>query len=72
MLDRKQFTQKLATNLRRAREDKGMSQETLAHEAGLYRTYVGHIEKGRYLPSSYVLYKLVKALKRSIKDLFPS
>jgi len=62
MLTKKQFTIKLAKKIRQLRKEKGMSQEELAHEAGLYRTYVGHIEKGRYSPSAYVLYKIKGAL----------
>lgn len=62
MLTKKQFTIKLAKKIRQLRKEKGMSQEELAHDAGLYRTYVGHIEKGRYSPSAYVLYKIKKAL----------
>lgn len=70
MLNKKQFTLKLAKRIRQVREEKGMSQEELAHEAGLYRTYVGHIEAGRYSPSAYVVYKIAKALKVSLPDLF--
>lgn len=33
----------MARNLRRIRYNKGMSQEELAAQAGLYRTYVGHL-----------------------------
>jgi len=71
MLTKDIFTQKLAEKVKRAREDSGLSQEELAHQAGLYRTYVGHIEKGRYSPSSYVIYKIAQALKIKIGEIFP-
>lgn len=38
--------QVLATNLRRIRHEKGLSQEALAHEAGVDRAHVSKIERG--------------------------
>jgi transcriptional regulator with XRE-family HTH domain len=35
-----------ATNLRRIRHDKGVSQELLAHDAGIDRAYVSRVERG--------------------------
>ncbi|GAA4343648.1 hypothetical protein GCM10023165_26270 [Variovorax defluvii] len=35
----------LAANLIRLRAEKGWSQETLALEAGLHRTFVAHVER---------------------------
>ncbi|VVA44326.1 Transcriptional regulator [Candidatus Roizmanbacteria bacterium] len=61
----------IGKNLRRLREKKGISQEELAYKSGLYRTYVGHIEVGRYMPSAYTIFKLVKALNIKSSDLLP-
>lgn len=35
----------LARNLIRLRAQRGWSQEALAHEAGLHRTFVAHVER---------------------------
>ena len=38
--------QVFAANLRRLRHEKGLSQEGLAYEAGVNRTYLSKLEKG--------------------------
>lgn len=68
MLSKREFTLKLAKRLRELREKEGMSQEELADRAGLYRTYIGHIENGRYSPSAYVVYKIAKSLGVGASD----
>ncbi len=70
LLGKQEFTSKLAGNIKKARKAKGMSQEALAYEAKLYRTYVGHIETGTYSPSAYTVYKISEALKTPIYELF--
>ena len=54
-------------DLRRAR---GYSQESLADEVGLHRTYIGAIERGEQNVSIDNIAKLAKALKVNIADLF--
>lgn len=54
--------QRLATNLRRLRLEKGLSQEGFAHEAGLHRTYVSDIERGARNPTITVVEKLAASL----------
>jgi len=69
MVTKKEFTKRLAKKVQETRRKKNMSQEELADRAELYRTYVGHIENGRYSPSGYVLYKLIRALGVNPKEL---
>jgi transcriptional regulator with XRE-family HTH domain len=52
------------------RIDKGWSQEKLALEANLDRTYIPSIEKGNRNVSITVIEKLAQALTVDIKDLF--
>lgn len=52
----------LAQNVRASRKEKGLSQEQLAFEAEIDRTYVSQIERSVINPSLLVLHKLAKAL----------
>jgi transcriptional regulator with XRE-family HTH domain len=53
---------RLGKNLRRLREEKGLSQEVFAFEARVHRTYVSDIERGARNPTITVVEKLAKAL----------
>lgn len=56
--------------LRELRETKGMSQELLAHEAGLDRTYISSVERGKRNISLENIERLASALEVDIKDFF--
>ena len=49
-------------NLKRFREAAGLSQEALAFECGLHRTYVSGVERGVRNPTVEVLEKLAEPL----------
>ena len=61
--------QRLSTNLRRLRLDKGWSQEAFAHEADLHRTYISDLERGARNPTIEVVDKLAVALDVSVGAL---
>lgn len=42
---RKPLRQVVADNVRRLRRDRRLTQEALAHEAGLHRTFIGQVER---------------------------
>jgi transcriptional regulator with XRE-family HTH domain len=58
--------------LRVLRESQGLSQERLAHDAGMDRTYVSGIERGVRNPSLRNIAKLAEALGVKIGALFDS
>lgn len=53
---------RLGLNLRRIREERELSQEELAFECGLHRTYVSGIERGVRNPTITVLERLAESL----------
>jgi len=59
----------MATNLRRFRSAKGLTQEELADRAGLSARYLGAIERAQVSASVTVLGKLADALRISAAEL---
>ena len=59
----------VGANVRRLRDARGMSQEALAFEAEIDRTYVSQIERSVINPSLLVLHKVAKALGVAVPDL---
>lgn len=60
----------VARNIRRLRVAGGMSQEGLALEAGVDRSYMSRLERGLENPTIALLARLSKALQAPIADLF--
>jgi transcriptional regulator with XRE-family HTH domain len=61
---------KLGAVIRKLRIDKSISQESLALQANIDRTYISDIEKGDRNVSIEILEKLAKALEISVSNLF--
>lgn len=61
---------RLGNNLRNARRSRGMSQEELALEADMKRSYVSDIERGTRNPSVRAVEKLAVALGIDAVELF--
>jgi len=59
-----------AVRLRELRHAKGISQERLAEEAGIHRTYLGGIELGLRNPSLRNIARIAHALGIPIRELF--
>jgi transcriptional regulator with XRE-family HTH domain len=59
----------LAQNLRNLRAERGMSQEDLAHEAQIDRTYVSALERCLYAASVDVLEQIAEAFAAEVAVL---
>lgn len=58
-----------ATNLRRLRHAKGLSQDDLAYEAEISRSYLSQLEKGAFFASLKIIGKLATVLKAEPAEL---
>ena len=56
------LVQVLGRNVRDVRKLRGMSQEDLAHEAGMKRSYLSDLERGQRNPTVRALGRLADAL----------
>lgn len=57
-------------NVRRIRVSKGVSQERLAFDANVDRSYLGGLERGEHNPTVDVLERVAKVLDVPLRDLF--
>ena len=61
---------RLGENLKKYRKGAQLTQEQLAELVGIHPTYVGKLETGKNNPSVKMLYKLSRALKIKLSDIF--
>jgi XRE family transcriptional regulator, regulator of sulfur utilization len=56
--------------IRQTRIEKNLSQEDLAFNCELHRTYIGSLERGEKVATILTLEKITKALGISLSDIF--
>jgi putative transcriptional regulator len=61
---------KLLNTLKVQRAKKDLTQAQLAQLVGVTRKTINTVEKGKYLPSTYLALKLSKALDVSVEEIF--
>ena len=66
---KRELSAKIAHNIKTARINSSRTQQDIAEKAGLHLTYIGHLEAGKYHPSTFVLWKLAKVLDVDIDSL---
>lgn len=67
----KEILMKIGDNIRKYRNMKGWSQEDLALECDLHRTYIGSVERGERNITILNLIKITKTLEVRLEDLYP-
>jgi putative transcriptional regulator len=60
----------VTNDVRRLREERGLSQGQLAAELRVSRQTVNAIETGRYLPSLPLAFTIAKLFRRPIEEIF--
>lgn len=66
---KRKILKNLGVRVKYFRNLKGISQETLAFQVGVDRTYIGAIEQGTRSPSVYYLFVIANALDISLNEL---
>ncbi|MDB9945044.1 helix-turn-helix domain-containing protein [Ascidiaceihabitans sp.] len=61
---------RLAYNLRRLRQEKGLSQEQFAFDVDIHRTYISDLERGARNPTILIIEKLALFLCVDEGELF--
>ena len=64
------MSERLANDLRDAREALGLTQAALAERVGVSRKTVNTVENGVFVPSTLLALKLATALGRPVEALF--
>ncbi len=60
---------RVGLNVQRLRRLRDLSQEELAHRAGIHQTYLSGVENGRRNPSIVVLARIATALGVDVEEL---
>ncbi|MBQ5153296.1 helix-turn-helix domain-containing protein [Macrococcoides caseolyticum] len=60
---------KIGNNITQLRKSKGWSQEELAFECQLHRTYIGSVERGERNIAILNLFKIANALGVEVKEI---
>lgn len=68
-LDERRFLQNLGNALRDRRLDRGWTQEELARRCGLYRTFIGSVERGERNVSVLNLHLIARVLRVPLVEL---
>ena len=60
-----ELAQAFGAAVRALRTERGIAQESLAHQAGIERSHMGKIERGEHMPTLAIIFKIAGALECS-------
>ncbi len=63
------LSERFGQEVRKQREERGLSQETFALTAGIHRTYVSSIELGKVETSLRIANKIAQALNLNLSEI---
>ena len=69
-MEKEEFVKTIGTSIRNRREEKNLSLEKLAFEAGIEYSQLSRIETGKINTSIYNAYNIARALGISMAELF--
>ena len=69
-MEKEEFVKKVGLGIRNLREEKNLSLEQLAFDAGIEYSQLSRIEKGKINTSIYSAYNIAKALGITMSELF--
>ncbi|MBL9089964.1 MAG: helix-turn-helix transcriptional regulator [Planctomycetaceae bacterium] len=69
-IDDTKFLRRLGDRLRERREDRGLTQDQLAQQCGLHRTFIGSVERGERNIAVLNLRKIAQVLRVSLSEMF--
>lgn len=70
MYSKQKILVKFGERVRKIRKERCLSQEELAHKAGVHRTYIGMIERAEKNITLINIERIAKALEIKIVELF--
>lgn len=70
LTDEQKFLKKIGHVIRVLRKEKGYTQDELAHEANIGKSFIGYIERGQKAPTITTLYHICRALDVQLSEFF--
>lgn len=71
-LDETRFLRRLGDQIRKRREARGLTQQQLAEQCDLHRTFIGSVERGERNVAILNIRKIAQVLRATVAELLES